>query len=84
MFYAYVIKSVSFNYFYKGHCEDLKMGLKQHNSGMTASTKPYIPFEIVYFEEFAIREEAIKREKYFKSAAGRKFLKPKMTSGFNL
>jgi putative endonuclease len=84
MFYTYVIKSVSFDYFYKGHCEDLKIRLKQHNSGMTASIKPYIPFEIVYFEEFAIREEAIKREKYFKSAAGRKFLKRKMTSGFNL
>ena len=84
MFYAYVIKSISCDHFYKGHCEDLNIRLKQHNSGMTESIKPYIPFEIVYFEEFAIRNDAIKREKYFKSAAGRKFLKCKMTSGSNL
>jgi len=34
---------------------------------------------IVYFEEFETREEAIKREKYFKTAAGRKFLKNKIS-----
>ncbi len=49
--------------------------LKQHNGGMTQSIKNNAPFEIVYFEEFTTREEAIKREKYFKSAAGRRFLK---------
>jgi putative endonuclease len=45
---------------------------------MTASIRTYIPFVLVYFEEFQTREEAIKREKYFKSAAGRKFLKSKL------
>ena len=44
---------------------------------MTVSIRPFIPFEIFYFEQFATKEEAIKREKYFKSAAGRKFLKNK-------
>lgn len=47
---------------------------------MTKSIKPYIPIEIVYFEEFASRQEAIKREKFFKSAAGRRFLKTKIPS----
>ena len=78
MFYTYVLKSINCNYFYKGHCEDLEIRLNQHNSGMTASIKPYMPFEVVYFEEFATREEAIKGERYFKSAAGRKFLKKKI------
>jgi putative endonuclease len=45
---------------------------------MTESIKSYIPFVLVYFEEFQTREEAIKREKYFKTAAGRKFLKTKI------
>jgi putative endonuclease len=47
---------------------------------MTKSIKPYIPFEIAYFEAFASRQEAIKREKFFKSAAGRRFLKTKIPS----
>ncbi len=75
VFYAYVLKSKHHDYFYKGHCKDLKKRLLQHNSGMTASIKPFIPFEIVYFEEFETLQEPIKREKYFKSSRGREFLK---------
>jgi len=37
-----------------------------------------VPFQIAYFEEFSTKEQAIKREKYFKSAAGRRFLKSKL------
>ena len=78
MFYAYVIRSISRGVLCKGHCEDLEERLGQHNSGMTKSIRPFIPFELVYFEQFATIGEAIKREKYFKSAAGRKFLKSKL------
>ncbi len=77
-YYTYVIKSVSSNYHYKGHCENLENRLKEHNSGKTKSNKAYLPFEICYFEEFATREEAIKREKYFKSASGRRYLQSKL------
>ncbi len=47
---------------------------------MTVSIRPYIPFEIAYVEEFETQAEAIKREKYFKSAGGRKFLKKMLAS----
>ena len=50
----------------------------QHNSGMRTSLRPYIPLEIVYSEVFDTEENAIAREKYFKSAAGRKYLKKKL------
>jgi len=78
MYYTYIIKSNKFDFYYKGHCENLNKRLSQHNSGMTVSIKQYIPFEIVYFEKFETREEAVRREKYFKSAAGRRFLKNKL------
>ena len=78
MFYVYVIKSIDFPIYYKGHCEDLGKRLKQHNSGMTHSIKKFIPFEIVYFELFGTRKEAVIREKYFKSSVGRRFLKSKL------
>ena len=78
MFYAYVIKSVAFDFYYKGHCEDLTKRLKEHNSGMTDSIRPYIPFELKYFESFEVLSDAIKREKYFKTAAGRRYLKKKI------
>ncbi|MBS1759514.1 MAG: GIY-YIG nuclease family protein [Bacteroidetes bacterium] len=78
MFYAYVIKSINHDYYYKGHCENLETRLQQHNAGSTTSIKPYLPFTVIYFEEFHTRDEAIKREKYFKSDAGRKYLKTKL------
>ena len=82
-YYGYVICSTKFNYLYKGHCEDLASRLKQHNSGMTKSIRKYIPFELAYFEEFPTRNEAIARERYFKSAAGRKYLRVKLAPYFN-
>ena len=77
MFYAYVLKSIEHDYYYKGHCENPEERLKEHNSGKTLSIRPFIPFKIIYLESFNTREEAIAREKYFKSAAGRRFLKGK-------
>jgi len=78
MYYAYMLKSLEHEYFYKGHCQDLQKRISQHNSGMTESIRPYIPFKLVYFEEFEMEKDAINREKYFKSAAGRRFLKKKL------
>ena len=78
MFYAYVLKSVHHDYFYKGHCRDLEKRIEQHNSGMTTSIKPYIPFVLAYFETFLTEAEAIEREKYFKTSASRRYLKSKL------
>ena len=80
MYYTYVLKSEHFDYYYKGHCQELEQRLKEHNSGMTLSIRQYIPFRIVYFERFTSLEEAIQREKYFKTAAGRRFLKSKISA----
>jgi putative endonuclease len=77
-FFTYVAKSSIKEYYYKGHCHDLEKRIKEHNIGMTKSLLPYIPVELIYHEEFLTLEEAIKREKYFKSAAGRRYLKKKL------
>ena len=78
MFYTYVIKSINFDFYYKGHCKNLEDRLNQHNGGYTKSIKKFIPFEVAYYEKFDSLELAIQREKYFKSAAGRRFLKEKL------
>jgi putative endonuclease len=78
MYHAYVIYSKNYNRFYKGHCEDLMLRLKQHNSGATKSTKTFITWKLAYKEDFLTRNEAIIRERYFKTAAGRRYLKTKI------
>jgi putative endonuclease len=75
VYFTYVLKSKTHNYFYRGHCKDLQKRLDQHNAGMTVSLRPYLPFEIIYFEQFETEIEAVKREKYFKTSRGREFLK---------
>tara|TARA_R110001592_G_scaffold140938_1_gene362102 strand:+ start:8061 stop:8357 length:297 start_codon:yes stop_codon:yes gene_type:complete len=75
MYYAYIIKSKKDDSLYKGHCQDIVERLKQHNRGEMMSIKNKISFILIYFEKFDTRTEAIKREKYFKTAAGRRFLK---------
>lgn len=78
MFFVYIIKSTIDNRLYKGLTTNLETRIHEHNSGKTKSTSPYKPWKLVYFEKFDSRDEARKREKYFKSGIGREFLKHKL------
>lgn len=49
--------------------------LKNHNSGKVKSTKAFRPWIIVHREMFETRFEARNREKYLKSADGRRWRK---------
>ena len=79
MFFVYVIKN-SKGDLYKGHSDDVRKRIAEHNRGDTKSTRKANDWQLKYSEAFDTRDEAIKREKYFKTAAGRKFLKKKMVS----
>ena len=73
-YFVYVIKSSATGRLYKGFCSDLNRRIGEHNAGKTKSTKPFAPWELVYFEKFNSKSDAIDREKYLKSAAGRRFI----------
>lgn len=49
--------------------------LEEHNRGKVTSTKSGVPWKKIYEEECGNRIEARKREKYLKSAAGRRYRK---------
>lgn len=49
--------------------------IERHNRGYEKTTRAYRPFELIYTEDQATREEAREREKYFKSGVGKEFLK---------
>jgi putative endonuclease len=75
MFFVYVIKSKVDNRFYVGLTENVERRLKEHNGGKTRSTKPYVPWELCFFETFNTRSEARSREVYFKSGVGKEYIK---------
>jgi putative endonuclease len=81
MWYVYVLESQRDGNHYTGMSTDVKRRLKQHNSGKVRSTKSRRPFKIIYKEPVGTRKEARKREKYLKSAAGRRFLKEYLSRG---
>ncbi len=66
MYYVYILQSKLNGQFYIGYTTDLTNRLKQHNSGYTQSTAPYIPYELIYFEGYRCREDALLREKKLK------------------
>ncbi len=66
-YYVYDLKSANFDRHYVGFTRNVVRRLRQHNSGKTMSTKPYLPWELIFLEEFDSKEEALKREKFFKT-----------------
>jgi len=78
MAYLYILKSLKYQKLYVGSTIDLEHRLIEHNSGLSTYTKLYLPWNIIYKEEHEDIREARKREKYFKSCAGRKFIKNKI------
>ena len=74
MYTVYVLKSLKDGNRYTGYTKDLRRRLNEHNSGKTVSTRLRRPFTLIYQEEFATKELAEAREKYFKSGIGREEL----------
>jgi len=78
MYFVYVLKSTKDTKLYYGLTANLENRLVEHNKGKVQATKGRIPFDIVYFETVANLAEARKKEKYFKSGFGRKYIKNKL------
>jgi putative endonuclease len=82
MFYVYVIESQKTLDLYKGFTVDVNKRLKEHNKGVTKSTKNGIPWKLIYCEVFKNKQDAIEREKYLKSGWGRKYLEKVLKNYF--
>jgi len=78
MWYTYVLKSLKDKNLYVGFSKDLRVRIKEHKTGKVPATKSRLPLESVYYEACLDEKKAVKREKYFKSGFGRKFLKARI------
>jgi len=56
---------------YVGFSADLKSRLDRHNKKMVPSTRPYTPWQIIFFEAYLNKNDALRREKYLKTSKGK-------------
>ena len=75
MITVYVLESIKNNTWYTGIAIDALNRLKEHNSGKNRFTKGHQPWKIIYTEKQPDWINARAKEKYLKSAAGKKWLK---------
>ncbi|MDD3648378.1 MAG: GIY-YIG nuclease family protein [Candidatus Dojkabacteria bacterium] len=75
MFFTYVLLSLSDAKFYIGFTRDINRRLLEHNQGKSASTKPRRPFKLIYYEAHISKQDALRREKYFKTSKGKSTLR---------
>ncbi|MEW6611044.1 MAG: GIY-YIG nuclease family protein [Patescibacteria group bacterium] len=73
--YVYILRSLSDRKYYVGCTNNLSNRLREHNSGKSFSTKPRLPFVLIYYEAFPDREDAERREQFFKTGWGRNYLR---------
>ena len=66
MFYVYIIKSKKDKSLYIGSTNDLKRRFEEHQLGKSKYTKNKIPFDLIYYEAFKSKIDALSRERNLK------------------
>jgi len=75
MFCIYVLQSLKNGEIYIGFTTNIKNRLSGHNRGLNFSTKNGKPWKLICLEVCLNKNDAKRREKYFKTSQGRRLLK---------
>jgi putative endonuclease len=81
-FYVYVLKSQNDGGLYIGCTRNIEERLRIHKSGSVKSTKNRLPMDLIYYEACLGKGDAFRREKYLKTAYGRRYLKSRLKDYF--
>ena len=79
-YWVYVIRCNDES-FYIGQTDNLVRRYEDHCSGKVEWTSTHKPIELIHWEEFKTREEAVAREQELKTGFGRKWLKREWDAG---
>jgi len=83
MHYTYVLQSDVDKKLYAGYTKNLKLRFEEHQCGNVESTKHRRPLKLIYYEACLEKQDAMKREKYFKTYHGKMFLKRRLKIHFS-
>ena len=76
--YTYVLWSLKDRETYTGSTNDLRKRFKQHNDGLSRSTKGRRPLKLIYYEMCMNEQDARSRELFLKSGMGKRYLKNRL------
>ena len=71
MYYIYILKSEKDGKYYTGYSSDLRKRFKDHQSGNVDSTRNRRPLELIYYEAYKEKVQALRREKFLKTTKGK-------------
>ena len=78
--YVYVLRSIKDGQLYAGLTRNLRARLQLHNSGQVPSTRKRIPLELIYWEGCLAEHDAARREKYLKTARGKRYIRNRLST----
>jgi putative endonuclease len=67
MYYVYLLHSSKVQECYVGWTTDLRRRLWEHNSDLSFATRNHGPYDLIYYEAYSHREEALGRERVSKN-----------------
>jgi putative endonuclease len=73
-FFVYVLQSQSTGRYYVGQTKNLDDRIAYHNANYSRALKNRGPWKLVYFETYASRSEAMRRENHIKRQKDRRFI----------
>jgi len=82
MFYVYVLQSSADQKMYTGYTYNLKERLISHNAKRSSATRNRGPLRVIYFEGCLNKKDALQREKYLKTAWGKRYIKNRLKNYF--
>ena len=81
MFYVYILLCNDMK-LYIGFSGDLKSRVASHNKGYVPATKARLPIQLIFYEAYVNKYDALRREKYFKTSKGKSTLKAMLRETF--
>ena len=74
-YYTYVLYSLKDNKLYIGYTNNIERRFQEHQDGKNTSTANRRPLNLIYYEAHLTKEDALRRESYFKTSSGKRTLK---------
>lgn len=82
MHYVYVLRGPK--QFYIGSTNDLRRRFEEHQNNKSIATKNRGPWKLIYYEASESKTDALVRERYLKTAWGKRYVKERTKHSMQL